>query len=251
MSGPGLVLAGPDLAPPPEQPDTVRHDPTFRAWDAQVGAVRDVVNRGVDAINACGFDVPRLPEGSLRDLLVEPLTGDHGVIRQNAVACGTVRDALVTVAGEQARLAGWLAPSWGGRAGAACLLELGSRSLATRALGELVARAAPVLVEVADFCEWLTVRVEALVVELGELVARLARRVLARVSGPLGWGVFAVELATRGLEPVLDLVDDVQRAVELVETLLTLQDTVAAWAQQQRDRVETLLDVPEVLAAIA
>jgi hypothetical protein len=250
MAGPGLVLAGPDLTPPPEPPDTVRHDPTFHAWDAQVCAVRDTVNRGVDAINACGFDVPRLPDGSLRELLVEPLTGDHGAIRQNALACGTVRDALVAVAGEQTRLTAWLAPSWTGRAGGAAVLDLGSRALATRALGELVARAAPVLVEVADFCEWLTVRVEALVVELGELVARLARRVLARVSGPLGWGVFAVELATQGLEPVLDLVDDVQRAVELVETLLSLQDTVADWAQQQRARVETLLDLPEVLGAI-
>ncbi|WP_134766904.1 hypothetical protein [Nocardioides sp. 1609] len=245
------LLREPDLSPPPEGDDELRHDRTFESWDAKVGGLRDLANRGIDVLDGLGAGLRRLPEGSLRELLVEPLTGDAGAIRQNAEACHTVRDALVVLAGNQGRLVLWVDPRWGGRAGLAYGLDLGGRALATRALAELVEAAAPVLDEVALTCERLTVEVEGLVVECGEVLGRLVRRLLSRVSGPLGWGCFAVEVATQGMSAITDLVDDATRVLEIVETLLTMQDDVLAWAQERRDRIETLLDLPEMLRAIA
>lgn len=244
-------LREPELTPPPVGADTRRHDPTFEAWDDQVCGLRDLANQGIRALNHVGAGLSELPGGSLRELLVEPLSGDHGAIRQNAAACHAVREALVTISGNQGRLVVWADPRWGGQAALAYAADVGSRALATRGLAELVALAAPVLDEIADFCERLTVEVEGLVVECGEVLARLVRRLLGRVSGPLGWGVFAMEVATQGLDAITDLVDDVVRVVEIVETLLSLQETVRAWAQEQRDRLQTLLDLPEMLAAIA
>ncbi len=245
-----LALAEPELAPPPEGEDTIRHDPTFEAWDRTVSGLRDLANRGIHALNKIGADITPLPGGSLREHLVEPLTGDHGAIRQNAQACHAVRDALVTVAGNQALLTAWTDPRWGGRAGAAYVVDLGGRALVTRGLAELVDRAAPVFDEIADVCERLTVEVEELVVELGEVLGRLVRKLLARVSGPLGWGVFAVEVATQGLDAFTDLIDDARRALEIVDRLLAMHDEVDAWAREQRDRLETLLDLPEMLAVL-
>ena len=249
MAGPLVAVV--DLAPPAEPGDTLRHDPTFEAWDAQVCALRDLANQGIRVLAGLGADVRPLPEGSLRELLVEPLSGDHGAIRQNALACRAVREAMVTISHEQGRLAVWGAARWEGRAALAHAGSVGARALATRGLAELVATAGPVLDEVADACERLTIEVEELVVECGERLGRLVRRLLTRVSGPLGWGVFAWDVATEGLGAVTDLVDDVRRVVEIVETLLSMQDTVATWAREQRDRLETLLDLPEMLRAIS
>lgn len=235
-----------DLAPPPESGDT-SHDTTFETWDAEVCGLRDLANQGIHVLNGLGADVTPLPGGSLRELLVEPLTGDHAAIRQNAQACHVVRQALVTVSHNQGGLLLWTDPRWDGLAATAYARDVGSRALTTRAVAELVTAAAPVLDEVADFCERLTIEVEHLVVECGERLARLARTLLRRVSGPMGWGVFAWEVATEGMSAITDVVDDVRRVAEIIETLLTLQDTVAAWAQEQRDRLETLLDLPDLV----
>ena len=240
-----------DLAPPPAAADTVRHDPTFESWDAQVCGLRDLANQGIHVLNGLGVDLRPLPGGSLRELLVEPLTGDHAEIRRTAAACHVVRRALVTVSTNQGALVPWAGERWAGQAAQAQAGALRARALTTWGLAELVGRAAPVLDEVADFSEWLTIEVERLVVECGERLGRLVRTLLSRVSGPLGWGVFAWEIGTQGLSALTDLVDDVRRVLEIVETLLTLQDTVFSWAREQRDRLETLLDLPEVVRAIA
>lgn len=240
-----------DLTVPAEPGDTMRHDPTFEAWDAQVCGLRDVANHGIRVLGGLGVSVTPLPEGSLRELLVEPLSGDHGAIRQNAEACHVVREALVAISHHQGGLVLWAGPRWGGLAADAQAVDVAGRALLTRGLAEAVAAAVPVLDHVADYCERLTVRVEELVVECGERLARLVRRLLTRVSGPLGWGVLAYEVATDGLDAVMDLVDDARRVLEIVETLLELQDTVAAWAREQRDRLETLLDLPDLVRAIS
>lgn len=240
-----------DLPAPPEPGDTRRHDPTFESWDATVCGLRDTVNRVVGVLNDLGAGIPALPEGSLRSYLVEPLTGDHVAIRRNAEACAVLDDALATLAGNLARTTAWTDLRWGGEAAVGFAAGLGARAVGMRAVGELVGAGRVVFDEVADFCEWLTVEVEGLVVELGELLQRLARRVLTRVSGPWGWGVFALECATQGLGAFTDIIDDVVRAFELVETLLGLQDTVAGWAEEQRARLRRLLDAVALLEAWA
>ena len=53
-------------------------------------------------------------------------------------------------------------------------------------------------------------RVEELVVELGEAMGRLARTLLARVAGPAGWAAFGDEVALKGLDAFTDIVDDVR-----------------------------------------
>lgn len=240
-----------DLSAPVGGGPELAHDPTFAAWDRQLSALRDTINLGIRVLNQAGAGLRELPGGSLEDLLVVPLAGDCTVIRANAVACHQVEDALAGYAAGCTALSLAVALRWRSRAAAAYLLRLEVHALAARGLGAMVGEGAVAFDEIADFCEALAVRVEGLVVELGETMARLVRRLLARVAGPAGWAALGAELALKGLDAVTDIVDDVRRVLALVDTLLELQESVGAWAEEQRDRLDLLLDLPGILPARA
>ena len=237
-------LARLELAPPPRGEATLLHDPTFTAWDETFSTMRDTVNLGIAALNHAGAGLPRLPEGSLEDLLVLPLTGDYGAIRQNATACHDVRDALHTWGDNILRLSVGVRPGWGGDAAAAYLLRINAYGLVARGLGEVVAGGSVVFEQVAVVSEKIGIRVERLIVSLGKALVRLARRLLSKVAGPAGWATFAAELVTRGLDTVTDIVNDVQLVLALVQTLRELHDTVRSWVGEQRQRLAVLADLP-------
>jgi len=227
------------------------HDATFVAWDRGFDALRDTINLGIRVINEVGAGLRELPHGSLEDLLVVPLSGDYTAIRANAVACHQVEDALAGYAAGCTALSLAAATRWRGHAAAAYLVRLDAHALAAHGLGRLVGEGALVFDEIADFCEDLAVRVEELVVELGETMARLVRKLLSRVSGPAGWATFATELAFKGLDAVTDIVDDVRRVLAIIDTLQELQDSVRDWAEEQRARLDLLLDLPGMLPVAA
>ncbi|QSR27945.1 hypothetical protein CFH99_20175 [Nocardioides aromaticivorans] len=244
------------LAPePPELPEpalgesALVHDADFRALDATFGKVRDVVNLGIDALDDLGFGLRRLPEGSLEELLVLPLSGDHHRIRQNADAVRHVETALVQYAASTARLAVAADPRWGGDAAAAYLLRLGMHAGVARGCAEVVTVAIPVLGEVAEVAERTAVEVEELVVELVEKGRRLMARLLARVAGPLGWGVLAADVALHGIDAVTDLVDDARRLLAIIDRLTDMKGELATWVEEQRERLELLREVGDVARA--
>ncbi len=240
----GLLSAEPlDLPEPALGEDALVHDADFRVLDEGFDKVRDVVNRGIDALNELGFGLRRLPEESLTELVVLPLSGDHRRIRQNADAVRHVEAALVQYAASTARLAVAADPRWGGDAAAAYLLRLGVHAGVARGCAEVVTVAIPVLEEIAEVAERTAVEVEELVVELVEKGRRLVARLLARVAGPLGWGVLAADVALHGVDAVTDLVDDARRLLAIIDRLLEMKGEVTAWVDVQRERLELLRDL--------
>ena len=235
-----------DLAAPELGESVLRHDATFKAWDAGLGGLRDTVNLGIDALNQVGAGLRKLPEGDLTDYLVAPLTGDYREIRQNAEACGQVRDALSTYADDCRALSVQVQLVWSGAAGVACLFRLQAHGLVAEELGLLVGRGAVVFEEIAEFSERLAVEVEELVVELGEALGRAARKLLSRVAGPAGWAAFGLDLALNGLDAVTDIIDDIRLVLDHIDQLLALQDTVRAWVEEQRTRLEILRELPAI-----
>lgn len=244
MTADPLALPEPALGP-----ERLRHDAEFRALDRGFDRVRDTVNTGIDVLNDLGLGLRRLPEESLQELVVLPLTGDHRRIRQNAAAIGYVDAALARYAGSTARLALAVDPRWEGDAAASYLLRLGRHAAAARAGGELLRLGVPVFEEVARFAERLAVEVERLVVELVEKGTRLMNRLLARAAGPAGWAVFAADVALHGLDAVADLVDDARRLVAIVDRLLAMKEEVIGWVDEQRDRLAALRRVADVVRA--
>ncbi len=234
--------------PAPERGDRLlRHDPEFVALDAGLSRARDTVNLGIRALNELGAGLRELPDGSLEELLIQPLTGDYPAIRQNAEACHQVGRALATYAGNVHRLSLAVDPRWGGRAASSYLLRLNAHALAARGLGVLVDEGAVVFDEIAELSERLTIEVEGLVVELAETAGRLARRILQRVAGPLGWGTFAAELAVKGWDAFLDIVRDVERVIEIIDYLLQLQADLTTWVEEWQQRLEVLRGLPELI----
>ena len=246
MAVPTLVEIG--LDPPPLGTRQLQHDATFTAWDTTFSELRDVVNLGIDALNKAGAGLPRLPEESLEELIVRPLSGDYAAIRQNAHACGDVRAALHVWADNLIRLSVGVDPAWGGQAAAAYVVQVNLLGLAGRAVAELVGAGAGVLEAVAGFAERLAVEVERLLVDLGQALFRLVAKISAKVSGPLGWAAFATELVTRGLAAVTDIIDDVRLVVDLVNTLLDLRATVTAWVSEQRERLALFAELPALMS---
>ncbi|WP_435746257.1 hypothetical protein [Nocardioides sp. SYSU DS0663] len=238
-----VELVVPDLRAPEPGGRELRHDATFGAWDASLSALRDVVNTGIRVLNQAGAGLTLLPEGSLEELLVHPVSGDYGAIRRNAHACHRVADALETWTGNLTGLCVAVLPAWRGLAGAAFLARLQAQAVTARVVAEGVRRGSILFEEIADASERLGVRVEELVVELGKALGRLACRLLARAGGPAGWAALAGEVALHGLEVVTDLVDDVRRVLGLVEDLRALHRTVSAWAELQRGRLGSFADL--------
>ncbi|GEP36487.1 hypothetical protein NPS01_01500 [Nocardioides psychrotolerans] len=235
------------LLPPREGEAERAHDATLEAWDIGLSALRDVVNLGIRAINQAGAGLSELPDGSLEELLVVPLSGDWEAIGQNAVACHQVEDALSTWSRRVLGLGVHAALVWRGAAASAYVVRVEGLALAGLALAVTVGRAALLLDEVADFCERLAVRVERLLVDLGETLARLARRILTRIAGPLGWAVFAADIATSGMGAVSDIIDDVRRVADTIDTLTALQHEVSSWAQVQAARLESFGGLPDLV----
>lgn len=244
---PGLLDADPLDLPVPDGGDhTIRHDPEFVAFDRGLSAIRDTVNQGIDVLNGVGAGLAKLPEGSLEDLLVRPLTGDYVRIRQNAAATHHVQDALATYGDNVVRLSLGVDPRWGGAAASSYLVRLQLQAAAATGLGHLVARGSVVFDHVADYSERLAVRVEGLVMELVERGRRLVTKVLTRLFGP-GWVALAAEIAVKGLDVVADIIEDVRRVLEIVETLLRLRDEVTEWVEEQRERLQVLLEMRDLV----
>jgi hypothetical protein len=243
-----VVTAEPLALPEPELgPGRLRHDAEFGALDRTFDRVRDTVNTGIDVLNDLGCGLRRLPEESLQELVVLPLTGDYRRIRQNATAIGYVDAALTRYAASTARLALAVGPGWEGEAAASYLLRLGRHAAAARGAGELLTVAVPAFEEVARFAERLAVEVEELVVELVEKGTRLMTRLLARAAGPAGWAVFAAEVAVHGLDAVTDLVDDARRLVAIVDRLLAMKQEVIDRVEEHRGRLAELRRVADVV----
>jgi hypothetical protein len=245
---PGLLDATPlELTEPQLGGHTLKHDAEFEALDGTLCRIRDIINLGIEALNHAGVGLRKLPEGSLEELLVMPLTGDYRRIRQNALATGQFRDALRTYSENATLLSVAASPRWGGQAAASFLLRVNGHALAARGLGLLVAEAAPLFDVVADHSERLAIEVEELVMELVERGEHVVRKLLARVSGPAGWATWATELALKGFDAVTDIIEDIERILWIIDRLLEMKSEVATWVEEQRERLSLLLDLLDLV----
>lgn len=246
----GFAIADLALDPPRVGDRELHHDETFTTWDRVFSGVRDGINLAIDHLNHVGAGLPRLPDGSLEDLLVVPLTGDYRLIRQNGNACAVVQDAM----SDWAANIGWLAHEsvarWHGASGLAFAAHLEAYDLVVRAAGRLIGLGRQVFDGVADVSERLGVQAERIIVALGRLLRRLAIRIAEKLAGAGGWAKLALDLVTKGLRTVTDILDDIRLVVELIDAAVEVRDAIREWAEVQRARLEILADLPDLLRAL-
>lgn len=237
-----VPLRRPTLAVPDPGEQELDHDRTFEAWDELFCRTRDLVNHAVDALAHAGVGLRRLPEGSLSELLVQPLTGDPVEIRRNAHAVVVLGEGIGVWSGNVA-LVGARLPLWEGEAAWACAARLEALALAGSVVGEAVTRCRDLLAVLAEVSERLAITVERLLVALGQALERLVRRLLARVCGPLGWAALAYDVARHGVHAVLDVVRDVETVLEVIDRFRELYATTRAVVEEQRDRAGAVRDL--------
>lgn len=225
---------------------TMRHDAEFERIDGVLCEIRDTVNRGIGILEQVGINIRRLPEGSLEELLVRPLTGDYVAIRQNAAAAHVFRDGLSVYGGNVVRLSLAVNPMWGGQAAGSFLVRLGGQAAVARSLGEIVARGSFVFDELADFSERITIRVEDLVAELMERGGRVLEKLVTRVFGP-GVARLVVDVALNGFDIFTDIIEDIERILAIIDDLMSMRDEVSAWVAEQRERLDLLMELRDVV----
>ncbi|MBF4161562.1 hypothetical protein [Nocardioides acrostichi] len=247
MSATPHALVDLDLAPPVDGEATLTHDATFESWDFAFSLARDTINVAIHGLNGLGAGLPTLPEGSLEDLVVAPLTGDYGAIRGNGLALHEVDDALGVIGLNTASVARSVASEWHGLAGAACSARLAGASAGVAAVGELLGHGSVLFDGMARVSEQLGVRVEKLVVQVGTALARLVRKVATRFAGPAAWAALGLEIAQKGWGVVQDVIDDVEMVYDGIMNFLDLKADAIAWAEDCEHRLGVLAELPRRL----
>jgi len=241
---PGLPLVEPAVGV-----DGLEHDPTFSAWDDTFDLVRDSINFGIHQLNHLGAGLPTLPEESLEELLVQPLSGDHCLIRQNADGARVLADAFGDWSRNVAGLGVRVAPVWEGEAATACLIRLGGHAAAAGAADLTLRAAAEVLDLLACFSERIAVTVERALVRLGQVLQRLAVRIVEKLAGVAGAAKLVLDVVTHGIGVVTDIIDDIELVISLIQEVRALFDEVRTYVADVERRLQPLLGLPDLLRA--
>lgn len=228
---------------------TLHHDPTFSAWDDTFDRVRDAVNLGIRQLNHLGAGLPTLPEESLEELLVQPLSGDCSLIRQNADAARVLAHAFGEWSRNVAGLGLRVPPVWEGEAATGCLIQLGCYATAAAGADLTIGQAATVFEVLAHFSERIAITVERALVRLGQVLQRLAVRVAEKLAGAAGVAKLAFDVINHGLGAVTGIIDDIELVISLIGEIRGLFDEVRTYVDDVERQLQPLFGLPDLLRA--
>lgn len=213
------------------------------AWDGGIGTLK----KGVDFLRKLGFEVPDVPDKSLRDYVVYPLSGDWGAIRGNANACVICKKGMNTWGNNFSTLSVEVASVMQGQTSARLVGHLNLYNIAVRSMGTGVRAGGIVFKEIAKISERIGREVEDALVWLGKKIGKLLTKIGVRCIPYVGWGYLALELVFKGLDTFKDIWEDAVACINMVNDLFDLVDEVKAWAETQADRLDTFEDILTVV----
>lgn len=245
----GLKDPAERLTPPEEgtQQFPKDHDEPFQqvvgGWDA----ARDKVNECIRWCRDHGIDIfPELPEKSLEDFIVFPLSGDYYAIQQNASACRNLAKAFRDYAVNFGLLAANATMAMKGRAGTALNVHIGLYGAVMTAISGVIDGLAVVFDTLATMSEKIAIKVEKIIRVLAQKLFKLMKFLLKRINAVVGILTTVKEIAEKGTAFFTDLVDDVKTVKNLIETAFGLATEVEAWAREQADRIKTVKQVVSI-----
>lgn len=231
------------------------HNSTFTEIDGTWDSIRDEINGKIDWLNGLPLPdfvptVQRLPETSLEEWVILPLSGDYRAIQANAEACRHA-DAAFGVWGENfVAIATGMFGEWEGEAALAFQAHLALFGKAMTAVGAVVGWGSEAFDVIAKFSEQLAIRVENIVVKLAQKLIALLEKVIKKSAGFWGFLATAFEVITEGTHVVTDIIEDVQEVIDLIYACVDLIDTIEAWAEEVRTKLEQLHEVVDVVRSI-
>lgn len=217
-------------------------------WDTLFMRARDGIDLlGTIADRVAGVDVPRLPEGSLADLIVKPLCGDWDRIRANGEACRTLGRGLNGLARNLVVLPLDLTPYWSGHTMVRFAAHHVPYAIAVEAVSEVVSRGQVVFDRISEVSQRVGEAAIRLLTRLGQLLVRVARKVARRLAPYVGWVATVKDVLSDGLGPILDIVADLRETVALVHALFALISRVTDWLEVARSDLMVFALLPAAL----
>jgi len=236
------------IAPEDGEQQLKGHDKEFAVLGEGYDDLRDTINSAVDKINALGLvpHITNLPEKSLEEYIVFPLSGNYRHIQANGAACKNVSTAMETWAQNFGMLGAQSFLAFEGRAHLSFKGQLLAYGLVAAVLSEAVGTGTTVFNDIAKVSEEIAIEVEKIVIQLGKRLTRVAMKLTTRVLSYFGWLLLAKDIAERGIDAITDIVNDVTEAYELIQTCFELVGAVKEWADHQAERLaafEELVDI--------
>lgn len=219
------------------------------AWDQSIATI----NQGAEILRRMGMDVPNLPDQSLRERIIYPLSANYEQIRTNANACPVLAQGMQTWGMNFTTLSANVAAVMLGRTSESLVVHLNLYHLAVAGMGVGVGAGTAVFDQIALMSEKIAVEVEDALVLLGERIARLSRKVATRLIPYAGWTVGLFEFLAEGKEMFADIAADIEVMIRMVDDLMALADEVRAWAETAAERLKTfrqILDAAKDLPAV-
>lgn len=230
------------------------HDEGFEvaaeAWDK----ARDLINEVLDKAAAVGVHLGTLPDKSLRDYVVFPLSGDYGQIRANADACGALDDAMGGWGDNFTQLAAKSYTAIEGSAGDGLRAHFVLYGRTMSKVGDCIGRARVVFDAIAAASERIAVKVERVLALLGRRLLSLASRIAGRVNPVISAVKFVGTAISKSpkeaVEELADIVRDVTLVYDTIQKCFDLADTVRAWAEAQAGRLRAFDDVLDTVSGL-
>ncbi|MFZ2501042.1 MAG: hypothetical protein WAW88_00020 [Nocardioides sp.] len=217
-------------------------------WDFLFQRARDGINLllGV-ADHLPGVDIPRLPPGSLADLVVKPFCGDWDAISQHAEASRQWGKGLAAVGANLAVVPLELGVQWRGATPQGFTQHhLGyARTLAEA--GAVVATGGLAFTALGRMSLRVGERAIVLLTRLGRLLVRLASKIGKRLAPYVGWLATAVDVLADGVGPILDILHDLEEAIALVKVLQTLRREFDAFLHDIKVELAQLAELGDQL----
>jgi hypothetical protein len=217
-------------------------------WDTLFMRARDGIALLMSVADRLpGVDIPRMPEGSLADIVVKPLCGDWDRIRANGEACRILGRGVEGMAVNLLTVPLALAPHWSGHTATSFAAHHAEYAVAAEGVAGVVARGRVVFDAIGEMSTRVGETVIRLLTRLGLLLARVARKVARRLAPYVGWLATVKDFVVDGLGPILDIVADIRETVDLVHALLDLAQKVRSWLADARHDLGVFSSLPAML----
>lgn len=223
----------------------------WQAWDALFQKIRDGINDFLSAADKVpGINPPRLPDGSLEELVIKPFCGDWDRIRANGVACASYGEGISGLGQNLATIPADMEPYWSGSARTAFAAHHVSYGVALDGVGGVVAQGQRLFEGMASVSQGLAQRAIAAITRLGQLLARVSSGLAKRMGGWLAWINTLKDIVTDGLDSVRDLYDGIIEIVGIVGDLIELKSTVQNYVGQQVAKFRRFTDLEAIMERI-
>jgi hypothetical protein len=238
------------LTEPAKGDFSLKHNETFDKWNGIFGDTVHTINKFIGYLNDVGADIPKIPWDDLYQELVVPLAGDYSLIAQNGDACTKTKDAMHAWAGNVDRINMGRPTCWKGKAAEGFGGQMLAYTLVLDGVGEVMGIGTSIFNGLSLVSQRLGVCVENAIVKAAQLIEKVAKKVLSKVSGLFGWLSLGYTLAKDGFEYFRDLIDDVENAKRLIQDCFDLKDQVIAWAKAEEDRLKAFLKIPDIISKL-